>query len=101
MLGNGRVAEEVLAFLESQPQAIVVLDPVLRSSSGAALIDPEGVRVVREELLRRVGWVTPNLEELAILAGEGPVEEAAGRLQKMAGGGLKCGGYRRASQPAE
>ncbi len=88
MLGDRRVAEEVVAFLASQPQAIVVLDPVLRSSSGAALIDPEGVRVVREELLRCVGWVTPNLDELAILAGEGPVEEAAGRLQRMAGGAL-------------
>jgi hydroxymethylpyrimidine/phosphomethylpyrimidine kinase len=88
MLGSGRVAAEVVDFLPSQPQAVVVLDPVLRSSSGAALIDPEGVRVIRKELLPRVGWVTPNLDELAILAGEGPVEEAAARLQRMAGGGL-------------
>ena len=88
MLGSGRVAAEVVDFLASQPQAVVVVDPVLRSSSGAALIDPGGVQVIREELLPRVGWVTPNLDELAILAGEGPVEEAAARLQRMAGGGL-------------
>jgi hydroxymethylpyrimidine/phosphomethylpyrimidine kinase len=88
MLGTGKVAAEVAAFLAAHPGLVAVLDPVLRSSSGAALIDPEGVRVMREELLPRVGWITPNLNELAILAGEGPVEEAAARLQKLGYGGL-------------
>jgi hydroxymethylpyrimidine/phosphomethylpyrimidine kinase len=88
MLGSGRVASEIADFLLSQPQAVVVVDPVLRSSSGAALIDPEGVQILQEELLPRVAWVTPNQQELAILAGEGPVEEAASRLQRNAGGAL-------------
>jgi hydroxymethylpyrimidine/phosphomethylpyrimidine kinase len=102
MLGSGRIANEVVGFLESQPQAVVVLDPVLRSSSGAALIDPDGVQRVRNELLPRVGWVTPNLDELTILAGEGPVEDAAARLQIMGGGNLNVvvtGGH--LTQPAD
>jgi hydroxymethylpyrimidine/phosphomethylpyrimidine kinase len=47
-----------------------VLDPVLRSTSGTPLIDANGVRLIREELLHCVGWITPNIHELAILAGD-------------------------------
>lgn len=46
----------------------VVLDPVLRSSSGKALIDVDGLAALQEELLPVVGWVTPNLEEMVLLS---------------------------------
>jgi hydroxymethylpyrimidine/phosphomethylpyrimidine kinase len=45
----------------------VVLDPVSRSSSGASLLDAEGEALLREQMLEVVGWVTPNLDELALL----------------------------------
>jgi hydroxymethylpyrimidine/phosphomethylpyrimidine kinase len=48
----------------------IVLDPVIRSSSGGELLDEAGVQALRENLLPLVDWVTPNLEELAILSGE-------------------------------
>lgn len=47
----------------------VVLDPVLRSSSGRELLEADGVELMRERLLPLVDWVTPNLDELAILSG--------------------------------
>jgi hydroxymethylpyrimidine/phosphomethylpyrimidine kinase len=47
----------------------VVLDPVIRSSSGAELLSAAGVEAMRRELLRLVKWVTPNLAELAVLSG--------------------------------
>jgi hydroxymethylpyrimidine/phosphomethylpyrimidine kinase len=47
----------------------VVVDPVLRSTSGRELLDPAGVTALGERLLPLVDWVTPNLEELAILSG--------------------------------
>jgi hydroxymethylpyrimidine/phosphomethylpyrimidine kinase len=98
MLGTSAVATEVSSFLTAQSGGIgrerIVLDPVLRSTSGTALIDQEGVRVIREELLHRVGWITPNLDELAILTGGGvggadsfgpeQVPAAAARLRAMA-----------------
>jgi len=93
MLGSSGIVGEVSSFLASQSKTIarerIVLDPVLRSTSGAPLIDPVGVGLIREELLRRIGWITPNLEELALLAGEpGPlgrdqVASAAARLQEI------------------
>jgi hydroxymethylpyrimidine/phosphomethylpyrimidine kinase len=74
MLGTAAVAAEVASFLRAQsgkiPRERIVLDPVLRSTSGTPLIDANGVRIIRDELLRCVGWITPNIHELAILAGE-------------------------------
>lgn len=74
MLGSSAVAAEVASFLRAQsskiPRERVVLDPVLRSTSGTPLIDANGVRVIRDELLPCVGWITPNIQELAILASD-------------------------------
>jgi hydroxymethylpyrimidine/phosphomethylpyrimidine kinase len=92
MLGSSAVVCEVSSFLTAQsgtiPRERIVLDPVLRSTSGTALIDQDGVRVIREELLPRVGWITPNVDELALLAGGSPdreeVPSAAARLQAIA-----------------
>jgi hydroxymethylpyrimidine/phosphomethylpyrimidine kinase len=76
MLGTSAVAAEVASFLGAQsskiPRDRIVLDPVLRSTSGTPLIDANGVRIIRDELLHCVGWITPNIHELAILAGDDP-----------------------------
>jgi hydroxymethylpyrimidine/phosphomethylpyrimidine kinase len=97
MLGSSAVVSAVSCFLASgsnaTPRGRIVLDPVLRSSSGSLLLDPEGVRLIREELLRLVGWITPNIDELAILAGVDAgnfdrqrVPATAARLQEIAVG---------------
>src|SRR5271165_1590723 len=51
MLGSREVAEVVVDFLRSIHPPNVVLDPVLRSSSEAELIDANGVEVIRAQLL--------------------------------------------------
>ena len=53
----------------------VVLDPILRSTSGRELLESEGVTLMRDRLLPQVDWITPNLAELAVLSGI----EVAGR----------------------
>jgi hydroxymethylpyrimidine/phosphomethylpyrimidine kinase len=78
MLGTAGVVAEVASFLK-QPGVLtcgrdrVVLDPVLRSTSGASLLDTAGVQLLVDELLISVGWITPNLAELAVLTGSGPI----------------------------
>ena len=47
----------------------VVLDPVMRSSSGHPLLEPVGIESLRVELLSLVDCVTPNVDELYLLAG--------------------------------
>jgi hydroxymethylpyrimidine/phosphomethylpyrimidine kinase len=71
MLGSGENVATVAGWLadSSIPRDRVVLDPVLRSSSGRELLDEPGRAVLKERLLPLTGWITPNLEELAVLTG--------------------------------
>jgi hydroxymethylpyrimidine kinase/phosphomethylpyrimidine kinase len=74
MLGNERVVEAVADYLGHALQGKdrlphVVLDPILKSSSGADLLDAAGIRVLIEKLLPLAEVVTPNLDEASVLAG--------------------------------
>jgi hydroxymethylpyrimidine/phosphomethylpyrimidine kinase len=68
MLGSGPVAEAVVEFLSEFEPPNVVLDPVLRSSSGAKLIDGQGLAVIRGQLLPLCDVITPNFHEAIALA---------------------------------
>ena len=69
MLGSGKVAKSVAEFLGRKRLANIVLDPILKASSGADLLDREGSKVLASELLRLAAVVTPNVEEAAALTG--------------------------------
>jgi hydroxymethylpyrimidine/phosphomethylpyrimidine kinase len=72
MLGSAAIVAVVADFLASTlvPPAVPrVLDPVLRSSSGAALLSPDALQAVQNLLLPAVEWITPNWAELAALTG--------------------------------
>jgi len=89
MLANGEIAHVVNKFVDVQKGVPVVLDPVLRSSSGRNLLDLEGIQILRTQLLRRVDWITPNLDELAELTGlpivgADDVSGAAAELRRLA-----------------
>lgn len=58
-------APTVAAVAGALPQVPLVLDPVLASSSGRALLDPPGVAALIEALLPRTEVLTPNLPELS------------------------------------
>jgi hydroxymethylpyrimidine/phosphomethylpyrimidine kinase len=93
MLGTAANVEAVADFLTmlrgldgDGTRTPVVLDPVVRSSSGRELLDPAGVGLLRERLLPMVDWVTPNLDELGILTersvvGRDDIAAAARALQ--------------------
>ncbi|HKD86256.1 MAG TPA: bifunctional hydroxymethylpyrimidine kinase/phosphomethylpyrimidine kinase [Terriglobales bacterium] len=67
MLGSGAVAGIVSGFLTSRRLPNVVLDPVIRSSSGTPLLDEIGLEMLRA-LLPLCHVVTPNVAEAAELA---------------------------------
>jgi hydroxymethylpyrimidine/phosphomethylpyrimidine kinase len=65
-----------------------VLDPILKSSSGADLLDPAGTRLLIERLLPLAELVTPNLDEASALTGIAvtnldQMREAADRLHSL------------------
>ncbi len=68
MLGSGEVGAAVAEFLTSRRLPNVVLDPVIRSSSGAVLLDDAGLEVLRA-MLPLCDVVTPNINEASILVG--------------------------------
>ena len=67
MLGSEAVVEVVAEYLQ-RLACPIVLDTVLRSSSGKALLSPEAMAAFRG-LLQHVDWVTPNVDELSVLTG--------------------------------
>jgi len=70
MLGNRAIVEAVAQCLPARTAIPIVLDPVLVSSSGAALLDAEGRQAMRLELFPQVSLITPNLPEAATLLDE-------------------------------
>ena len=69
MLGTAKVVSLLASLIDSLSLRNVVLDPVLRSTSGTALLETQGIAVLREKLLPRVDLVTPNMEEAGVLSG--------------------------------
>ncbi|MET3811620.1 hydroxymethylpyrimidine/phosphomethylpyrimidine kinase [Arthrobacter sp. UYEF3] len=69
MLGDAAVIDAVRAWLEKVRPAVVVLDPVMVSTSGDRLL-PESAEAALHDLLPLADLITPNLAELAMLLGE-------------------------------
>ena len=69
MLGNRGNAVAVTEFLDAHSFAHVVLDPVMKSSTGRELLDASGVKYVATELLKRASVITPNVAEAELLTG--------------------------------
>jgi len=69
MLGNRGNAVVIGEFLDAHKFAHVVLDPVIKSSTGTELLDAGGVKYITTELLKRATVVTPNVPEAEILTG--------------------------------
>jgi hydroxymethylpyrimidine/phosphomethylpyrimidine kinase len=92
MLANGKVVKVVAEFLGQRIGKArlpnVVLDPILKSSSGANLLDAAGTKVLVERLIPLVDVITPNIDEAAVLAGMkvtdlDEMRAAAGKLHEM------------------
>jgi hydroxymethylpyrimidine/phosphomethylpyrimidine kinase len=88
MLGSAGVVDAVAEFLDSVKPPNVVLDPILKASSGAALLDDKGVERMVRALFPLASVVTPNVDEAAVLTGlpVGDVEQmkvAARKLHEM------------------
>jgi hydroxymethylpyrimidine/phosphomethylpyrimidine kinase len=94
MLGTGKVAKAVADFLnpigsDKGRLPNIVLDPILKSSSGADLLDAAGTRILIERLIPLAAVLTPNVDEAAVITGMKRVEEleemkaAAAKLHEM------------------
>jgi hydroxymethylpyrimidine/phosphomethylpyrimidine kinase len=69
MLGSSDAVAIVADILRTFRPPIVVIDPVLRASTGARLIDDNSLDALRRDLLPLATIVTPNTHEAAVLLG--------------------------------
>jgi hydroxymethylpyrimidine/phosphomethylpyrimidine kinase len=79
----GSAASVVADFLEKSRLKNVVLDPVIKSSSGADLVDADGLRVLRERVIALSSVITPNVDEAFALTSRRGTREAARGLHKL------------------
>jgi len=84
MIGSAETATALADRLEQMPDVPVVFDPVMISTSGAALADPATIAAFAR-LMRLATVTTPNLPELDALGGEA-VARAGARGLLVKGG---------------
>lgn len=85
MLASADIVRALARELEPSARAglPIVLDPVLAATSGAVLLESEGVACLRRELLPRVSLLTPNLPEAAALLQQPLAQDEPGMLEQM------------------
>lgn len=73
MLGTAKVVRSVAEFLGRRTGKArlpnIVLDPILKSSSGTDLLDAAGTKALIEKLIPIADVITPNVDEAAVLTG--------------------------------
>ena len=77
MLSRVETIRAVSACLRQHRASNIVLDPVMVAKGGSALLDPDAVACLREELIPLADVLTPNLPEAAVLLGLEPMEIAS------------------------
>lgn len=93
MLGSAGNLEVLARWIdrlrESNPSLALVVDPVLRATTGAQFADESLLRAYREQLIPRATLITPNRSEASALLGlpalqsPGQVELAARMFRKV------------------
>lgn len=69
MLGSGPIVKMLIKTVSRYTEIPLVVDPVMRSTSGRPLLDKDGIQELKNGLLPKCDLLTPNLTELAELTG--------------------------------
>lgn len=69
MLWNRQIIEAVAASLEDRAVEKLVVDPVMASTTGSFLLEPQALSALIEKLMPLALVATPNLQEASALAG--------------------------------
>jgi hydroxymethylpyrimidine/phosphomethylpyrimidine kinase len=88
MLANATIIRAVASSLSASRKIRLVVDPVMVSKSGDALLDPDAAATLRELLFPSADLITPNIPEAEVLTGRAlktanDFEQAARQLHSM------------------
>ncbi len=84
MLGSAKTCKTVAEFFQTL-EAPIVCDPVLKSTSGTNLLDPEAINILIQGIFPKVAVLTPNLPEVGKILGTKfqSLEAAASQLLEL------------------
>ena len=74
-------SEQIKTITELVKDKVIVLDPIVKSSTEDVLLQDEAVQTLKQELLPLVKIITPNMAELHSLSGEKDGQKAIKKLK--------------------
>jgi|TARA_B110000003_G_scaffold200849_1_gene199494 hydroxymethylpyrimidine/phosphomethylpyrimidine kinase len=69
MLHSTKVIKSVIHSLDIINVKKIILDPVMVAKGGAKLIDNKAIRLLKDQLIKKVSLITPNIPEAEVLTG--------------------------------
>ena len=69
-LGNDKIVEETKRILSKLKDTKIVIDPVIKATTGGSLTDEPTLQALKELIFPKAYLITPNIEEAKILTGE-------------------------------
>jgi hydroxymethylpyrimidine/phosphomethylpyrimidine kinase len=88
MLSSASIIEIVAQKIREHQLAPLIVDPMMIAKSGDALLAPEAVKTLKEQLIPLATLLTPNIPEAEVLTGmqirtEAQMQEAAKKLSSL------------------
>lgn len=85
MLLNVGILKAVVRAAERNGLPLLVVDPVILSSTGSVLLESDAISLMREQLLPLATVVTPNLHEAEVLSGRkvSKIDEMVAAAQRI------------------
>jgi hydroxymethylpyrimidine/phosphomethylpyrimidine kinase len=98
MLSTRAAVREVARMIKKYSISRLVVDPVIKASTGKRLLEPEAIPLLKEILLPLARVVTPNLDEAEILTGKKvrdlkEMEEASKAIKSLGPDVVVTGGH--------
>jgi hydroxymethylpyrimidine/phosphomethylpyrimidine kinase len=69
MLHSSKVINKVIDSINIIKIKKIILDPVMVAKGGAKLIDNKAIRLLKNQLIKKVSLITPNIPEAEVLTG--------------------------------
>lgn len=88
MVNDAATLDAIVRALTAHRPKFLVVDPVMVSTSGCRLMQPDALAIMKERLLPMADFITPNLPEAWMLAGNDSSVDAA--AQAISGLGVKA-----------
>ena len=85
MLGQADTVGVLVEVLSQYPDLKLVLDPVCQATSGRPLLDPEGLQILKDQLLPKTYLLTPNIPELELLSDRTDVQSKKAEIGAVNG----------------